>query len=141
MALEPITRQEKIIAGQDLTPITRMEKFLKNFGGSGGGGGVQMVTITVVSDSNENFTYTSSHTGAEIAEMLTKSPVQFVLDFSGALLPLAFIGCYMEMGECCVVLQSFTPVENGAKITENLLVIPASSTACKAGMGDTYTIV
>ena len=37
MALEPITRQEKIIAGQDLTPITRMEKFLKNFGGGGGG--------------------------------------------------------------------------------------------------------
>ena len=40
MALEPITRQEKIIAGQDLTPITRMEKFLKNFGGGGGGGSV-----------------------------------------------------------------------------------------------------
>ena len=37
MALEPITRQEKIIAGQDLTPITRLEKFLKNFGGGGGG--------------------------------------------------------------------------------------------------------
>ena len=36
MALEPITRQEKIIAGQDLTPITRMEKFLKQFGGGGG---------------------------------------------------------------------------------------------------------
>lgn len=36
MALEPITRQEKIIAGQDLTPITRLEKFLKNFGGGGG---------------------------------------------------------------------------------------------------------
>ena len=35
MALEPITRQEKIIAGQDLTPITRMEKFLKEFGGGG----------------------------------------------------------------------------------------------------------
>lgn len=41
MSLEPITRQEKIIAGQDLTPITRLEKFLKNFGGSGGGGGAQ----------------------------------------------------------------------------------------------------
>ena len=38
MALEPITRQEKIIAGQDLTPITRMEMFLKQFGGGGGGG-------------------------------------------------------------------------------------------------------
>ena len=37
MALEPITRQEKIIAGQDLTPITRMEMFLKSFGGGGGG--------------------------------------------------------------------------------------------------------
>ena len=37
MSLEPITRQEKIIAGQDLTPITRMEMFLKNFGGGGGG--------------------------------------------------------------------------------------------------------
>ena len=35
MALEPITRQEKIIAGQDLTPITRLEKFLKDFGGGG----------------------------------------------------------------------------------------------------------
>ena len=40
MALEPITRQEKIIAGQDLTPITRMEKFLKQFGGGGGGSSV-----------------------------------------------------------------------------------------------------
>lgn len=37
MALEPITRKEKIIAGQDLTPITRMEMFLKQFGGGGGG--------------------------------------------------------------------------------------------------------
>ena len=36
MALEPITRQEKIIAGQDLEPITRMEMFLKQFGGGGG---------------------------------------------------------------------------------------------------------
>lgn len=36
MALKPITRQEKIIAGQNLTPITRMEKFLKQFGGDGG---------------------------------------------------------------------------------------------------------
>ena len=38
MALEPITRQEQIIAGKDLEPITRMEKFLKQYGGGGGGG-------------------------------------------------------------------------------------------------------
>ena len=37
MELEPITRKEKIIAGQDLTPITRLEMFLKQFGGGGGG--------------------------------------------------------------------------------------------------------
>lgn len=47
MALEPITRKEKIIAGQDLTPITRMEMFLKQHVGGGGGGGVQ-------SDWNQN---------------------------------------------------------------------------------------
>lgn len=39
MALKPITRQEQIIAGKDLEPITRMEKFLKKYGGSGGGSG------------------------------------------------------------------------------------------------------
>ena len=37
MALEPITRQEKIIAGKDLEPVTRMEMFLKQYGGGGGG--------------------------------------------------------------------------------------------------------
>lgn len=33
MELEPITRQEQIIAGKDVKPITRMEMFLKNYGG------------------------------------------------------------------------------------------------------------
>ena len=46
MALEPITRKEKIIAGQDLTPITRMEKFLKQYGGGGGGGSSDAVLYT-----------------------------------------------------------------------------------------------
>ena len=40
MALEPITRAEQIIAGKDLQPITRMEKFLKEYGGGSCGGGV-----------------------------------------------------------------------------------------------------
>ena len=48
MALEPITRKEKIIAGQDLTPITRMEKFLKQFGGGGGGGGVSPEEVAAI---------------------------------------------------------------------------------------------
>lgn len=41
MELKPITQQEQIIAGKDLQPITRMEKFLKEYGGSGGSGGAQ----------------------------------------------------------------------------------------------------
>ena len=50
MALEPITRQEKIIAGQDLTPITRMEMFLKNFGGGGGGSVPKPLTYDYMPD-------------------------------------------------------------------------------------------
>ena len=45
MALEPITRKEKIIAGENLEPITRMEQFLKKFGGGGGGSGAEYVKL------------------------------------------------------------------------------------------------
>lgn len=41
MELEAITRQEQIIAGKDLQPVTRMEFFLKAYGGGSSGGGVQ----------------------------------------------------------------------------------------------------
>ena len=53
MALEPITRAEQIIAGKDLQPITRMEMFLKEYGGSGGsggGGGVFRVDLSQVAE-------------------------------------------------------------------------------------------
>lgn len=46
MALEPITRQEQIIAGKELEPITRMEKFLKEYGGGSGGGAVSWNDLT-----------------------------------------------------------------------------------------------
>lgn len=41
MELEAITRQEQIIAGKDLQPVTRMEFFLQAYRGGGSGGGVQ----------------------------------------------------------------------------------------------------
>ena len=75
MALEPITRQEQIIAGKDLEPITREEMFLakaagmdvdtpepitrremflsKIFGGSGGNSAPVLEPLTVT----ENGTY------------------------------------------------------------------------------------
>ena len=46
MALKPITRQEQIIVGKNLEPITRMERFLKEYGGGTGG--------SVQSDWNQN---------------------------------------------------------------------------------------
>ena len=62
MALEPITRQEQIIAGKDLEPITRMEKFLKQYGGGGGGGFEYDFIIRMSLDGGltlENGTYAS----------------------------------------------------------------------------------
>ena len=50
MALEPITRAEQIIAGKDLQPITRMEKFLKEYGGGSSGGGVGDLILVEVID-------------------------------------------------------------------------------------------
>ena len=41
MELEAITRQEQIIAGKDLQPVTRMEFFLKTYGSGGSGSGAQ----------------------------------------------------------------------------------------------------
>ena len=57
MALEPITRQEKIIAGEDLTPITRMEKFLKDFGGGGGGEPDFYVNVVNTSSDEQGVVY------------------------------------------------------------------------------------
>ena len=62
MELEPITRKEKIIAGQDLTPITRMEKFLKEYGGSGGGSsGAEEFKVTFTTDSSGAYVADKTH--------------------------------------------------------------------------------
>ena len=67
MALEPITRQEQIIAGKDLEPITRMEMFLKQYGGGSSGGEKPFFTGTLDRDMLEEnlisgFNYAATQT-------------------------------------------------------------------------------
>jgi hypothetical protein len=64
MALEPITRQEQIIAGKDLEPITRMERFLKDYGVSNYFGETTVKGDTLTWDGN-----TEGKTTLEVSEI------------------------------------------------------------------------
>lgn len=93
MALEPITRQEKIIAGQDLTPITRMEMFLKQYGGGGGGsvptaGGVTTLHINITAVNRETMepTFTADKTPAEMKQASVNGPVWCVVTFAAGVI-------------------------------------------------------
>ena len=91
MALEPITRQEKIIAGQDLTPITRLEKFLKEYGGSGGSGGgggaitTLHINITAVNMETMEATFTADKTPAEMQQASVNGPIWCVVTFEAGI--------------------------------------------------------
>ena len=82
MELKPITRQEKIIAGQDLTPITRMEKFLKQFGGGGGlpTGGAPYQQLVTDGEGNAKWTDRLAYeTDPIIEEVFPEQTVAFSL--------------------------------------------------------------
>ena len=82
MALEPITRKEKIIAGQDLEPITRMEMFLKNFGGGGGGGATTLhIDVTAINRETMEATFTADKTPMEMVQASVNGPVWCVVTF------------------------------------------------------------
>ena len=66
MELEAITRQEQIIAGKDLQPVTRMEFFLKAYGGGGSGGGGAGVLIVNITEAPEGGSLVADKTVAEI---------------------------------------------------------------------------
>ena len=93
MALEPITRQEKIIAGQDLTPITRMEMFLKEYGGSGGSGGgsgcgatTLHINVTAVNRETMEATFTADKTPLEMQEASATGPTWCVVSFAAGVM-------------------------------------------------------
>ncbi|MCI6519089.1 MAG: hypothetical protein MR432_05925 [Prevotellaceae bacterium] len=115
MALEPITRKEKIIAGQDLTPITRMEKFLKQYGGGGGGGSVPTtgavttlhINVTAINPETMDVTFTADKTPNEILQASVNGPIWCVVTFeSGTMadhtvsicLPPAGVGAKLTFG-------------------------------------------
>lgn len=116
MALEPITRQEKIIAGQDLTPITRMEMFLKQFGGSGcsggSGGGVTTlhIDVTDVDWGTMTATFTADKTPSEMRQASANGPTWCVISFQAGImaedaisigLPPAWLDGKMTFGGMC----------------------------------------
>ena len=90
MALEPITRQEKIIAGENLEPITRLEFFLKAYGGGGSGGsgggsgGVTTLHINVTAVNRETMevTFTADKTPAEMSQAAATGPIWCVVAFA-----------------------------------------------------------
>ena len=95
MALEPITRQEKIIAGKDLEPVTRMEMFLKQYGGGGGGGGsvpaaggVTTLHINVSAMNRETMeaTFTADKTPLEMQEASVTGPIWCVVTIAAGLM-------------------------------------------------------
>ena len=92
MELEPITRKEKIIAGQDLTPITRMEMFLKEYGGSGGSGGgsggvtTLHINVTAVNMETMEVTFTADKTPAEMQQASVNGPIWCVVTFAAGVI-------------------------------------------------------
>lgn len=94
MALEPITRKEKIIAGQDLEPITRMEQFLKKFGGGGGSGSAPVaggvttlhINVTAVNMGTMEATFTADKTTAEMEQAACDGPIWCVVTFAAGLM-------------------------------------------------------
>ena len=110
MALEPITRQEQIIAGKDLEPITRLEKFLKEYGGSGGGGGgvtTLHINVTAINRETMEATFTADKTPLEMQEASVTGPIWCVVAFAAGLMaeeavsigvPQAWVGPQVVFG-------------------------------------------
>ena len=89
MELEAITRQEQIIAGKDLQPVTRMEFFLKAYGGGGSGGGVSPEEVVAI-----------------VKEQFPQIKEQFIVTFSST---------DMKNWTCDKTLAEITEAINGGK--------------------------
>ena len=127
MALEPITRQEKIIAGENLEPITRMEHFLKQYGGSGGsvggggstGGGLFKVTITgTANESDNSYTYRSDKTGKEVYDAFMSGLLPYAELIADGVIYFGFLPCMNtdQYGAEFIGVTAATSINNEGKI-------------------------
>lgn len=101
MELKPITRQEKIIAGQDLAPITRMEKFLKQFGSGGGGlpsGGEPYQQLVTDGKGNAKWENRLAYSSFTERELMPEQTVAFSASEGGAYMADAPVSFNLDEG-------------------------------------------
>lgn len=111
MAIEPVTRKERILSGEDIEPVTRLEYFLKNSGGGGGGGGVFRVDMLY---DEETDSLRSSKTATEIISALNSGLLPYLFDSDeNAIYPLTFINNVINIADFTLV----TAIVNGTSQT------------------------
>ena len=141
MELEPITRQEKIIAGQDLTPITRMEMFLKQYG-SGGGGGAQPdwnQNDSTAADYIKNRPFYTAYVEAVIVE---ESTVSFTVNSSGAYIGTVQSTFSATLGEIYKVSWDGTTYESTCvSIQGNIVIGNISILGLGSDTGEPFLVV
>ena len=109
MELEAITRQEQIIAGKDLQPVTRMEFFLKAYGGGGSGGGGGSVLIVNITKNPEDDSLVADKT---VAEIIAAARTQLVFaQYSAAVTPDTVAPHFIAGPLTCIRTEQFDGVE------------------------------
>ena len=109
MELKAITRQEQIIAGKDLQPVTRMEFFLKAYGGGGSGGGGGGVLIVNFTDGPEEGLLVADKT---VAEIIAAARTQLVFaQYSAADTSAVGVPRFIAGPLTCIRTEQFDGVE------------------------------
>lgn len=105
--VNPITREEKIIVGEDIQPITRMEYFLKKYSGGSGAGN------TSVGKTIKEITFTDRPSAWEWLQSNYNKVLMAVLVYNANPIPIVYNSVnatFTEPGELSgVYFSSFFP--------------------------------
>lgn len=120
MTLEPITRKEQIIAGKSLEPITRMERFLKEYGGASSWNDLKDKPFYEETLSNSDTLYWDGNTDGLIVIMNTfckiSDAVPTIEDIANGGYYITYNGGYGERHELEYFVQSGIIVTNDMAI-------------------------